>query len=119
MKIEIAQFTFATPDLERLRDFYAGILGDEGVVEDHEFYFTLYDGGKGGCLAVVPHNGDEMWDKPWVTFATDDMAGALKHLASLGITEMDSCGPVDDEGNPTACVTFRDPDGRLVMLAIA
>ena len=117
MKIGIAQMTIATPDVKGLKGFYEGVLGGSADVEDHEFYYLLQDKGRGGCLAVVPHNGDEQWDKPWLTLATDDMAGAIAHLASLGITEIENSGPTDEDGNPIACILFRDPEGRLIMLA--
>ena len=45
------------------------------------------------------------------------MAGAIKHLASLGVSDIENSGPTDEEGNPIACILFRDPEGRLIMLA--
>jgi hypothetical protein len=117
MKIEIAEITIATKDVPGLKTFFAGLLGEGCEVADHDFFFKLTDQAKEGCISVVPHNGDTKWDKPWITFATDDMAGALSHLEAIGATDVQNSGPTDDDGNPIACVTFRDPEGRLMMLA--
>ena len=117
MKIVLAQFTIATPDVSGVKTFWADVLGDSVNVGDHQFFYTLDDKEEGTSLAIVPHNGDEKWDKPWITLATDDFPAALAHLKSLGITEIENSGPTDDEGNPIACVLFRDPENRLIMLA--
>ena len=119
MKIQIAQFTFATKNVNTLKDFYSAALGSSAELEDHEYFYTFDDKEKGGCIAVVPHNGDEMWDKPWLTLATDDLPAAIEHMKSVGATDIENSGPTDDEGNPIACVTLRDPEGRLIMLAIS
>ncbi len=118
MRIVIAQFTFATPETARLKDFFSTVLGDSATLEDHDFYCTFQDKSEGATIAVVPHNGDEMWDKPWLTLATDDFPAALEHIRKSGASDIRNSGPTDAEGNPTHCVTFRDPDGRLVMLAL-
>lgn len=119
MKIEIAQFTFATPKVQDMKEFFSGVLKDSADLDDHEFYFTFQDKGRGGSVAVVPHNGDEKWDKPWLTLATDDLPAAIAHLKSLGVTDLENSGPTDENGDPIACVTFRDPEGRLIMLALS
>lgn len=117
MEIRIAQFTFATREVTPLADFLSGLLGGTAEVVDHGFFTTLTDRADGGEVAVVPHDGNTRWDRPWLTLATDDLPAALAHLARLGVTDVENSGPTDDEGNPIACVTFRDPEGRLIMLA--
>ncbi len=117
MKIVLAQFTFASQKFRELKDYYQGILRESATLGDHEFYYTLQDKEDGGCLALVPHNGDATWDHPWLTLATDDFPAAIAHLKSLGITKIENSGPADEQGNPTHCVLFRDPEGRLIMLA--
>ncbi|MDF1667769.1 MAG: VOC family protein [Planctomycetota bacterium] len=118
MHIKIAQFTFATPDVQKMKDFYSSSLGSSAELEDHKFFFTFNDREKGGCIAVVPHNGDKMWDKPWLTLSTDDLPVAIEHMKKAGATDIQNSGPTDDNGQPIACVTMRDPEGRLIMLAI-
>lgn len=117
MRISIAEITLASPEMTTVRDFFAGVLGASADLEDHDYFYKLRDVGNEGCIAVVPHNGDPKWDRPWITLSTDDMPAALKHLRALGVTDIENSGPTDDDGNPIACVTFRDPEDRLIMLA--
>lgn len=118
MQIKIAQMTIASPEPKALKEFYARALQSSAKEEDHEFYWTFTDKNEGGCLAVVPHNGDSKWDKPWLTLATDDLAAAIEHFKSVGATDIQNSGPTNENGEPIACVTLRDPEGRLIMLAV-
>lgn len=118
MRIWIEEYTMATQKVAELKAFYERLLGESVEVEDHEFFFKLRDAKNQGCLAIVPHNGDEKWDRPWVILGTDDLPAALQHLEAIGATQVENSGPTDDEGNPIACVTFRDPEGRLLMMAV-
>jgi predicted enzyme related to lactoylglutathione lyase len=116
MQIGIADFTLATQDVLRLKAFYAALL-DGCPVEDHTYFFKIEDTGSKPMIATVPHNGDPKWDHPWVTFKTDDLASAIERLEAIGATDIQNSGPTNDAGEPIACVTFRDPDDRLMMLA--
>lgn len=117
MKIKIAQFVFATPEVKTMKDFYSKTLGSSADVEDHSYFFSFEDKDGGGSIAVVPHNGESKWDQPWLTLATDDLTAAIKHMKAAGATDIQNSGPTDDDGQPVACVTMRDPEGRLIMLA--
>ena len=116
MRIGVADFCLATKDVARLKAFYDGLLSD-GAVEDHQYFFRIADAANPSVVSTVPHSGDPKWDHPWITFQTDDLPGAIARLQELGATDIENSGPTDDDGNPIACVTFRDPDGRLMMLA--
>lgn len=118
MRIWIEEFTMATKKVADLKSFYERLLDESVDVEDHEFFWKLRDKENKGCLGVVPHNGDPKWDQPWLILGTDDMPGALAYLKELGVTDLENSGPTDDDGNPIACVTFRDPEGRLIMMAV-
>ncbi len=118
MRIHIADFTIATQDVAGLKGFYAALLGPKAGIQDHEFWYSIADEAGRGGVAVVPHDGNEMWDRPWITFLTDDFPAALDHLRKSGAQDIRNSGPTDDDGNPIGCVTFRDPEGRLMMLAL-
>lgn len=117
MRIWIEEYTMATKTVAELRDFYGKVLGESAAVEDHEFFYKLRDKENRGCLAVVPHNGDAKWDSPWVILGTDDLPAAITYLKEMGVDSIENSGPTDDDGNPVACITFRDPEGRLIMMA--
>ena len=118
MKIELAQTTIATKDVQGLTAFYRGLLGESADEEDHDFYAVFTSKSGVGSVAVVPHSGDPKWDHPWLTLGTDDLPAAIAHLKSMGVDSIENSGPTDENGEPAACITFRDPEGRLIMMAL-
>ena len=118
MKIQLNETIIATKDVEKTKEFYERLLQGKAEVEHHEFFYTLLDRRAGGQLSFVPHNGDPKWDSPWLSISTDNLNMAIAYLKSIGVDEstIEHFGETNDDGSPLTGVTFRDPDGRLLML---
>lgn len=118
MRINICETTIATDNVKELKNFYSNLLGDESKFEDHDFYCTVKDKKTSGQISLVPHNGDKRWAQPWLSLRTDDLAAAIEHIKTSGVAESDIeiFGATDESGEPVEGVTFKDPDGRIVMM---
>ena len=118
MKIQICETTISTKNIDKIKDFYSDVLGQNAGVEHLGFFYKVKDKQSLGTVCIVPHNGESKWNEPWITFSTDDLPKAIEHIRTTGIdaTKIETFGAADEAGNPVNGITFRDPDGRLVML---
>ena len=118
MKIQLTETIIATEDVEATKEFYRKLFLDAPQVELHDFFYTLKDNRTGSQVSFVPHNGEPKWDSPWLSISTDDLGAAISHLLDIGVEEksIEHFGESNPDGSPMTGVTFRDPDGRLLML---
>jgi catechol 2,3-dioxygenase-like lactoylglutathione lyase family enzyme len=117
MAISIDEVTIATKDIDQLKNFYARLI-DKSDIKHNEFFYTIKDQATHAQVSIVPHNGDQKWNEPWLTLTTDDLPSAMDRLVTAGVQpeHIEKFSASNSEGLPVHGVCFRDPDGRLVMM---
>lgn len=118
MKIQLNETIIASADVVKTKEFYEKLFQGETRFDFHDFFYTMYDKRSTSQLSVVPHNGDPKWDSPWLSVVTDNLGEAIAHILDIGVDEksIEHFGETNPDGSPMTGVTFRDPDGRLLML---
>lgn len=108
MSIKLHEVCIASKNIEKMKEFYSNVMSEGTKVDfKHDFFYTLQNSDK--QISIVPHNGDAQWDKPWLTLTSDNIEEAITHIKGLGVDESTI------ERMPLG-ITFRDPDGHLVMI---
>lgn len=131
MKLTFHHINFVADDVDRLHDFYTGVLGLDDIAPE-SFPRTEAKGGKGfdgkirfateGAMQmhlaerdhnVAFHNGQVINPvaKGHIAFRTDDLQGVLAKLDAAGV-------PYSDYGTTFSKdwhqVFFQDPEGNIV-----
>ena len=131
MKLEFHHINFVSEDVDRMHEFYTGLLGLDDVPQEN-FPRTEAVGKVGYSgkirfategkmqmhlaerdLNVAFHNGQVInpVDRGHIAFRTDDLAGFLKKLDAAGV-------PYSDYGTRFARdwhqVFFMDPEGNVI-----
>lgn len=122
---KITAITLFTEDLERSREFYAGVFGLPVHWEDTDSAVFLFGetminllrvSNAGELIAPAKAGGPQAGARTQLTIGTDDVDAVCAELAKRGVTLIN--GPMDRPwGIRTAC--FADPSGHIWEIAAA
>lgn len=131
MKLEFHHINFVSPDVDKMHDFYTGVLGlDDIAPESFPRTQETDDRGYSGKIRFATDGGMQMHlaernldvafknghtinpvDRGHIAFRTDDLAAFLAVLDARGI-------PYSDYGTTFAAqwhqVFFHDPEGNVI-----
>ncbi len=112
----IEHFAIASPDPQRLAEYYVSTLGFK-VTHAYSGNFFV-EASDGGLIEIIPSEGerpDAAMRTPGlrhVAIEVDDFDAACRQLTEQGIRF--EAEPYENEGN--RLVFFKDPDGNLLHL---
>lgn len=112
----IEHFAIASPDPQRLAEYYVSTLGFKVTYAYSGNFFV--EASDGGLIEIIPSEGerpDAAMRTPGlrhVAIEVDDFDAAYRQLMEQGIRF--EAEPYENEGN--RLVFFKDPDGNLLHL---
>lgn len=112
----IEHFAIASPNPQRLADYYVSNLEFEITFEYAGNYFVQAK--DGGLIEIIPAEGDRPSSAMrtpgmrHIAIAVDDFDAAYQQLAQQGVHFEGE--PYNNDGN--RLVFFKDPDGNLIHL---
>ena len=108
--------TLPTPDLERLRAFYEGILGLVPYAERPGV--VLYRVGEGSLFAISRSGSRATGGHTQMAFTVPDIDAEVRELRRRGVVFEDYDSPRTEDGIARLPVGraawFKDPDGNLI-----
>ena len=109
---------FSVDDIDRARDFYAGVLGLQ--VTEENGMLTLHLAG-GGSVLIYPKDDHQAATFTVLNFPVDDIDGTVDRLTKAGVTferydgfDQDERGIMRDNGPSIAW--FKDPTGNILSV---